>query len=141
MFVRFQAPEPDTRGRHVGVFVLANRLAREGRLSTEEYAIWRASNDWYDAAYPDPTTTDRTIYDPERHLLAAAWFKDTATLLLDRVPVYLDLLASHGIPCVRVESTDPGRVVYEDSEQIVVVPHDSDASTSRSPAKKIDVQR
>jgi hypothetical protein len=31
-------------------------------------------------------------------------------------------LAAHGVECVRLESADPGEVIYEDDDQIVVVP-------------------
>lgn len=67
------------------------------------------------------------------HPRATAWFKDTATHLLDRVPRYVEILDEHGVPCVRVESQNPGRVIYEDDVQIVVVPHDPAATTSHHP--------
>ncbi|MER5890284.1 hypothetical protein ABT160_41195 [Streptomyces sp. NPDC001941] len=122
LFVRFQSTERAPRGHFPGVFALANGLAREGRLSPEEYRFWRAANDWYDASYPDPSRTDPTVYDHALNPGATAWFKSTAVHLLDRVPGYLDLLAAHGVACERVESAAPGRVVYEDDVQVVVVP-------------------
>ncbi|MFI8824683.1 hypothetical protein [Streptomyces sp. NPDC053431] len=121
-FVRFQGTVRGPRGHFPGIFALANALAREGRLSEEQYRFWRAANDWYDAAYPDPSATDPTVYDEARNPGAVAWFKATATHLLDRVPGYLDLLAAHGVPCARIESGDPGRIVYEDDVQVVAVP-------------------
>jgi hypothetical protein len=42
--------------------------------------------------------------------------------LIERVDGYLEILARHGVACRRVESEDPGRVIYEDDDQIVVVP-------------------
>jgi len=134
MFVRFQSPVPGKRGVHTGVFGLTNGLGRSGRLSPEEHAAWRAGNDWYDAAYPDPTATDPTVYDVTLHPRATAWFKETATHLLERVPPYLEILRTHGVPCVRVEAADPGRVIYEDDVQVVVDPHDPTAPTSFHPA-------
>lgn len=41
----------------------------------------------------------------------------------ERVEGYLEILAAHLVACERVESTDPGRVIYEDADQVVVVPH------------------
>ncbi len=120
VFIRYQSPEPDRHGLHVGVFGLANQLGRGGRLSADEHRIWRNGNDWFNAAYPTP---DARVYDRGINPGAVAWFKDTATHLLERIPPYLELLAAHGVACVRVESCDPGRVVYEDDVQIVVVPH------------------
>lgn len=67
------------------------------------------------------------MYDPDVNPGAVAWFKGTATHLLDRIPGYLALLAAHGVPCERLESADPGKVVYEDDVQIVVVPRQAGA--------------
>lgn len=135
MYIRYQSPTPGKRGVHAGVFGLANTLARSGRLSDDEWAAWRAGNDWFDAAYPDPSKTDASVYDPKVNPRATAWFKDSATHLLERVAPYLALLARHGIPCERVESEDPGRVIYEDDVQIVIVPRwrGQDGGMTREP--------
>ncbi|MFE7598788.1 hypothetical protein [Streptomyces sp. NPDC057494] len=119
--IRFQSPTRSPRGHHPGVFGLANALAREGRLSPGEWAIWRASNDWYDAHFPDPTTVDPTVYAPAVNPGAAAWFRPSATEALARVAPYLLILRDHGVPCVRLESADPGRIVYADAYQVVAV--------------------
>lgn len=65
----------------------------------------------------------RSIYDPEVTPGAVAWFKVSAAHLIERVPGYLEILDAHGIECREVRSSDPGRVVYEDDFQVVVVPH------------------
>ena len=122
-YLRFQSPHRNDRGRFTGVFGLVNNLAREGRLSEEQEAFRRLNNKWYDAAYTDPSTIDPTVYDDEVNPGAAAWFKPSATHLLARVPGYLEILSAHGVDCQVLRSTDPGRVVYEDDVQIVVVPY------------------
>jgi hypothetical protein len=121
-YIRFQSPEPDERGRFVGVFGLVNMLSSRGRLTPEQERFRRANNDWYDAAYADPTTVDPTVYDEAVHPGAHAWFKDSATELVARVPGYLAILAAHGVACVEVRTQDPGRVIYEDDHQVVAVP-------------------
>ena len=118
---------------HTGVFGLTNVLARSGILTQSEYADWRAGNDWYNAAYPDPADSDPAVYDEMLHPRATAWFKDSAVHLLERVPRYLEILAAHDVECVRVEASDPGLVIYEDDVQVVVVPHDTRARTSFHP--------
>lgn len=133
VYVRFQSPVPGKRGVHIGVFGLTNRLGRAGELSDDEHRDWRAGNDWFNSAYPNPSETCPDVYDDRVHPLATAWFKDTATHLLSRVPRYLEILDEHGVRCVRVESEDPGRVIYEDDVQVVVVPHDPMAATSHHP--------
>ncbi|NUL44969.1 hypothetical protein F7P69_07135 [Cellulosimicrobium funkei] len=123
MYVRFESTHPRQSGVHTGVFGLANGLGKSGELTAEEHAVWRSGNDWYDAAYSNPTDTDPTVYDPSINPQATAWFKKSATHLLERIPEYLEILDAHGVECRRVDSEDPGRVIYEDEVQIVVVPH------------------
>ncbi|MGW5734856.1 MULTISPECIES: hypothetical protein [Streptomyces] len=124
-YVRFESPLRHRRGHFTGVFGLVNGLAREGKLTAEQERFRRTNNDWYDNAYPDPSTIDPAIYDHDVNPRAVAWFKVTATHLIERVPGYLEILDAHGIECRVVRSSDPGRVVYEDDFQIVVVPHEA----------------
>lgn len=135
MLIRFQSPTPGKRGVHTGVFGLTNTLGHRGLLTPREHAVWRSGNDWYEAAYPDPSDVDPTIYDAAVNPRATAWFKDTATHLIERVAPYLEILEAHGVECVRVDAADPGRVIYEDHVQVVVVPHDPAAPTSYHPAE------
>ncbi|MFD7695491.1 hypothetical protein [Streptomyces sp. NPDC059805] len=133
-YMRFQSPHRNGRGQFTGVFGLVNNLAREGRLSEEQEALRRRGNRWFDAAYTDPSTVDPSVYDDTVNPGAAAWFKPSATHLLARVPGYLEILSAHGVECRLLRSADPGRVVYEDDVQIVVVPYARGrrGSTSRS---------
>lgn len=122
-FVRYQAPKLNTRGIYVGIFGLANGLARNGKLSDEDYQWWQNANAWYDAAYPDPNLIDPTIYDRTRNLHAQAWFKTGALHLLARIPGYLNLLDHYGVQWEELRSPSPGHVLYEDDVQVVVNPH------------------
>ncbi|WP_394360254.1 hypothetical protein [Amycolatopsis sp. SB7-3] len=120
-FVRFQSPTRDERGNFTGVFGLVNRLARAGRLTGEQEAFRRMNNDWYDANFTNPAHADPSVYDAEVNPGAAAWFKATARVFIDRVDGYLSILDTHDVPCETVWSANPGQVVYEDEHQIVVV--------------------
>ncbi|WP_374203206.1 hypothetical protein [Streptomyces sp. ST2-7A] len=135
--MRFQGTVCGPRGHFPGVFALANELAREGRLSEEEYRFWRAGNDWYNAAYPDPSATHPDLYDHELNPGAVAWFRSTAAHLIDRVVGYRELLAAHGVACERVDSSDPGRIIHEDEVQVVVVPRrvDHPSASARVPRR------
>ncbi len=132
-YVRFQSPLRNERGHFSGVFGLVNGLAQNGKLSPEQERFRRANNDWYNAAYPDPSTVDPTVYDHELHPGAAAWFKSTSQDLIKRVDGYLEILAAHGIECRMIRSSNPGRIVYEDAYQIVVVPHESGSGAGEEP--------
>lgn len=121
VFIRYQSPEPDHRGRRVGIFGLVNQLGHRGLLTVAEEAWRRENNAWYDATYTNPSDVDPTVY--ADNLLAAAWFKPSAKHLFTRIPGYLAILEAHQVPCHRVAASDPGRVLYEDPHQIVVIPH------------------
>ncbi|MFG2095708.1 hypothetical protein [Streptomyces sp. NPDC048612] len=127
-YVRFQALTRSQRGHFPGVFALANGLARKGKLTDEQFRFWRAGNDWYDANYPNPTDVDPSVYDHSLNPGAVAWFKASAVHLIERVDGYLEILAAHEVACERVESTAPGRIVYEDEVQVVVVPWERESA-------------
>lgn len=57
-----------------GIFALVNTLAKQGRLTPEQEHFRRTNNDWYDAAYRNPTTVDPTVFDRTANPGAAAWF-------------------------------------------------------------------
>lgn len=124
-FIRIQATTRNERGGFSGVFGLVNRLAFNGELSEEEDRFRRINNRWYDAAYPNPSRVDPTVYDHELNPRAAAWFKGTAVHLLRRVTGYLAILDRHGVAYVTLRTDDPGRIVYEDPYQVVAVPRDA----------------
>jgi hypothetical protein len=126
LYIRYESADVDAMGRRVGIFGLANVLARSGALNPEDWAWWRAGNDWYDAAYLNPASIDPTIFNKEIYPHASCWFKESATHLLDRVPGYLALLDRYGVEWVLRQSLDPGKIIYEDRDQVVVVPHDHD---------------
>lgn len=121
-FVRYQATAPNGRGTCPGIFALANGLANSGKLSSEDWASWRRTNDNYDAAYVDPSTVDASIYDRAINPSAQSWFKSTATHLLVGLEFYTDLLRRYDVEWQVLYSNDPGILLYEDDVQIVVTP-------------------
>ncbi|WP_306744002.1 hypothetical protein [Saccharothrix yanglingensis] len=124
-YLRFQGTERHERGFFPGIFMLVDRLAREGLLTDEQERFRRVDNDWHDAACVTPSHVDPTVSDREVDPGAVAWFKvDGAGHLVERIGGYPEILTAHGIGWERVESCDPGRVVYEDEHQVVVVPRD-----------------
>ena len=120
--MRWQADQPNRDGKRPGIFSLTNRLGNEGILSDDDWAWWRAANEWFNVAYITPADS---IYDPIKNPGAAAYFKVTATHLLDRVPGYLDLLSRYSIGYECIRTSDPGRIIHEDPDQIVAVPRSS----------------
>ncbi|WP_203612464.1 hypothetical protein [Amycolatopsis sp. SID8362] len=125
-YVRFQSAEPDTEGRHPGFFGLINNLSRAGRLTAEQEEFRRTNHAWYESRYTNPATIDPAVYDHAINPGATAWFKQSAEELIARAAGYLEILEAHGIGCAKLVARDtPGRIIYEDADQIVVVPHRS----------------
>lgn len=122
-FVRYQASDANARGSYPGIFALANGLAKDGKLSDEDWVAWRKANDYFDSAYTDPSTVDKLIYDRAINPSAQSWFKRTATDLIVGVDFYADLLDRYGVDWQVLHSHDPGKVLYEDDVQVVVAPH------------------
>jgi hypothetical protein len=119
LYVRYESAVPNAQGEHTGIFGLANVLARSGQLSPTDWTWWRRNNDWLDAAYPDPATTDPTLFDRRVHPTVSCWFKSTAIHLLARVPGYLDLLDRYSLSWRLRRTTTPGKILYDDPVQIV----------------------
>jgi len=123
-YVRYESDRCDAEGRRVGIFGLANGLARSGRLTPVDWKLWRAGNDWYDAAYTDPGSVNPKLWDKAVYPVVACWFKESAAgHLLTRLPTYLDLLDRYGVGWVARTSADPGVIRYADEVQIVVTPY------------------
>lgn len=125
MYIRFQSPTPNARGVHPGVFGLVNVLAKHGRLSPEEERFRVERHAWFHANLIDPTDVDPQVYDRALNPGVTAWFKQSGGHLVERLSGYLEILATHRVECVRVEMADPGRVIYDDPHQIVVVPYET----------------
>jgi hypothetical protein len=98
---------------------MANGLHASGRLSAEDMAWWRRSNDRANAAYVDPSAISSDCYDDPR---ARSWFKVTAIDLLALTGEYVALLNRYGLPWVELRTNMPGQVTYEDDVQVVAVP-------------------
>ena len=122
MYVRYEAVKKNSCGIVPGVFALANGLARSGALSDEDYAWWRANNDWMNGAYSDPGSVDAKLFDRGIHPHTQCWFKlgGVAEHLLLRTRGYLGLLDRYGVRWIERRSGTPGPILYEDEYQIVV---------------------
>lgn len=122
MFVRFQSAVPNRRGAFPGVFAMANGLRDAGMLSPADEERMLAWNSHGERTYTDPCTVVADCYDPAVNPGARSWFKDDATELLRMALRYTELLDRYEVPWTQLCTTRPGRIVYEDSVQVVAVP-------------------
>lgn len=119
-FVRFQTPEPHHRreGVFLGIFAMVNTLAWDGRLTSEQEAFRRTTNQWFNENMPLPTEANPALYS-EAHLQSVSWFKRTAAEQLARIPGYLAILDEVGVGWHAIVAEDPGPILYEDAFQVV----------------------
>ncbi|MBO1756816.1 hypothetical protein [Allobranchiibius sp. CTAmp26] len=121
-YIRFQSATPNRHGRFPGVFAMANGLAKEHLLRAHDAQWLQSANTRANAAYPDPALTGSECYNLDRFPGARAWFKATATHLLEMTGEYLELLDRYDVPWMELRTARPGRVVYEDNVQVVTTP-------------------
>ncbi|MEK8171626.1 hypothetical protein NKH77_25965 [Streptomyces sp. M19] len=121
-YVRFQGTVRSPRGHFPGCSPWSTPW-REGRLTPGRSASGARTTTGTTPTTPIPRTpTPRLRRTGEPG--AVAWFKSSSRELIGRVDGYLEILAAHGVECRMLRSTDPGRVVYEDAYQVVVVPRE-----------------
>ncbi len=122
-YVRFQSAEPNAEGRHPGFLGLMNGLSKAGKLTTEQEEFRRVNHAWYESHYTNPAAVDPTVYDHSINPGATAWFKVSAATLIARAAGYIRILDAHGVRCAKLVSHHPpGKIIYEDDDQIVVIP-------------------
>lgn len=132
-FVRFQGSQVGPRGIRTGVFGLVNLLANAGLLTAEQDTFRRAANAWYDHKLTDPSDVVEGVYCHRTNPGVTAWFRADAHELIERVAGYLQILDTQGVPYEVARSVSPGRVIYEDADQVVVVPRASANCPTCSP--------
>jgi hypothetical protein len=128
MFIRFQSAVPNRRGTFPGIFAMANGLRDAGLLSPADMDWVRRENTRCERAYTDPSTVAPGCYDHEHNPGARSWFRESAGELLAIARAYTRLLERCGAPWAELRTRTPGRIVYEDSVQVVAVPftHEED---------------
>jgi hypothetical protein len=137
-YVRFQAVDLNRHGIRPGVFALVNGLAFDGKLTDAQERFRRDTNAWYTRSYTNPADVVPDLYSHQTSPGAISWFKVTAVHLLERVEGYLELLRAHAVDYEVVCSTQPGRIIYEDADQIVAVPWDATPCRACDPTRPLD---
>jgi hypothetical protein len=137
-YVRFRAVAPNRHGIRPGVFALVNGLASEGRLTEVEERFRREGNAWFTINCTDPAKAVPDLYSHTTNPGATSWFKRSALHLLERVEGYLELLHLHGVDYEVVRLARPGRIIYEDDDQIVVVPWEAVNCPACQPTQQLE---
>ncbi|GAB3550666.1 hypothetical protein GCM10027404_18320 [Arthrobacter tumbae] len=82
-------------------------------------------DDWFRSELPNPP-----FYKDGNKIGAVTWFKDPLPAeMLHRVDALCRILRDHNVDYQHSRSADPGRIVYEDSFQIGVIPYSRESPT------------
>ncbi|MCA8970413.1 MAG: hypothetical protein KDC95_11535 [Planctomycetes bacterium] len=116
MFIRFVVVEPDTNDHRLftGLIARARILRDDGELDQVEVAVLERVYDWFNRHLPVPPYGDAW---PRN---CAAWFKSEATEAISAMWELYGLLQRKGVEVRMIKSKHPGKIVYEDDQQVVV---------------------
>ena len=116
MFIRFVVGRDGEHHRSLtGIITEARILRDEGELDGYQVSRLQDAYRWLNANLPCPPFESANW--PSN---AVSWFKDEAGQPLKYMWDIASLLREHGIPVRMLRSAHPGKILYEDSFQIVV---------------------
>lgn len=117
MFLRFVVGiDKDHHQSLTGIIQEAAALNDAGRLESYEEQVLSQSFAWFNNNLPCPPFRKS---DWPRD--AVSWFKDGAGEPIRQMWDIVAILKEHGVPVRVLRSKRPGRILYEDSYQVVVV--------------------
>lgn len=117
MFIRFVAGHAgDDHRALTGIFAEARILRDDGAFVPHELAQLEETFDWFNRELPCPPFASERW--PRE---AASWFKDGAQTAIARMWTIVHLLDEHDVPTRVLRSKSPGKVLYEDDWQVVVL--------------------
>jgi len=117
MFIRFVVGcAGDDHRALTGIFTEARILRDDGAFVPHELAQLEETFDWFNRELPCPPFASERW--PRE---AASWFKDGAQTAIARMWTIVHLLEEHDVPTRVLRSKSPGKVLYEDDWQVVVL--------------------
>jgi hypothetical protein len=116
MFIRFVVGGDGDHHRSLTGIITEARLLRDrGGLDQDQVSRLEEVYAWFNANLPVPPFSSSNW--PRD---AVAWFKDDAGEPIKRMWEVTSLLKDHGVPVRLLRSLNPGKILYQDSYQIVV---------------------
>jgi hypothetical protein len=116
MFIRFVVGGDAEHHRSLTGIVTEARILRDsGQLDRYQVARLEEAYLWLNANVLVPPSSSKGW--PRD---AVSWFRDEAEEPVNKMWEIAALLKEHGVPVRMIRSAHPGRILYEDSYQIVV---------------------
>ena len=116
MYIRFVVGGDREHHRFLTGLITEARLLRDRGALDQYQVLWLEElYAWFNANIPVPPFSSGRWPDD-----AVTWFRDTAVEPINRMWELASLLKGHGVPVRMLRSPGPGKILYEDSYQIVV---------------------
>jgi hypothetical protein len=117
VFVRFVVGNDGEHHRSLTGIITEVRLLRDkGVLSPHQVSWLEETYIWFNSNLPVPPFSSAKW--PED---AVSWFRDDATDAIRKMWDIVALLREHGVTVRMLRSANPGRILYQDPYQVVVV--------------------
>ena len=117
MFIRFVVGADDENHRSLnGIISETRHLRDDNRLYPYEEQWLDEIYDWFNTHLPTPPFSSAK-YSRD----AVAWFKTESESFITRMWDLVAILKNHDVPVRLLRSPNPGKVVYEDDYQVLVV--------------------
>lgn len=123
VFLRFAVGQIDSDSHQsLGVFQAAYELRDEQGRESDAWRMLGPAMKWYGENLTSPgDVPDRAIF----------WFKSDAGMCVRRIWEVICVLSAHDRIVWMMRCEAPGRIVYEDTNQVAAVPHRTRAWRSR----------
>lgn len=117
-YIRFVIAEKDNDSNEKqGFFMAMAELRNSGALYPWEAEIDKVVYRWFNDHLLVPHVQSK---DNKAH--AISWFKSTATEYIENMRQFAAILEAHDYVVEQLVTERPGKILYEDDEQIVAVP-------------------
>ncbi len=111
-----------------GIFAAMGDLKRMNVMSEAELNWYECESHWFNKNLPNPACFTLPIAQTiSKH--AISWFSVDAIGFVGRTLCIVKLFEKYGISMNKLESNDPGKIIYKDEYQIVVIPYCSNEET------------
>ena len=123
MYLRFETEEIHINsGKPKGIFTLAYDLIEEKTLTLEEERTLTNILCWFGDNLQVPSRFSRKRNNSHKNTLGISWLKPDANDVVARFWELKSILENSGYNINVMKIERPGKVVYEDEQQLVAIP-------------------
>ena len=108
-----------------GVFAAMGDLKRRSVMTNEETFWYQQVATWFNERLQNPDCFELPVDTPISNI-AKSWFSPDALEFIDKTESVALLLQRYGIGVEKLTSNDPGKVIYKDINQVVVLPYENE---------------